>query len=453
MKPAKSPRRRGVQRATSPSRRRADAKLLVVHPDGRLSHASRVDLVRYLHAGDLLIANDAATLPASLHGTHERSGAEIEVRLVGRGALAPQEVEEFQAIAFGAGDHRTRTEDRAPPPALRAGDVLRLGPLRATVGRLLGHPRLFDLRLAGTADEIWDGLSRHGKPIQYAHVSEALRLGEVWTRVAAVPVAFEPPSAGFALDWSLLAELRARGIDFAALTLAAGVSSTGDPELDARLPLDEAYHLPASTVASIARARARGCRVVAIGTTVTRALEDAASKADRPGPRLRLEPGTGIATRRLGPDTALLLVDAIVTGVHAPGDAHYQLLRAFADDEVLNRMSAALQEAGYRSHEFGDSVLLLRGRSRIQHRRPADRTERPASPPGPLRAPSLPPRPYPAERASMARKRSITSLGPKSSSSNSWRTSISASLPSPTGLGKRFAHSSASARDFTSIRV
>jgi S-adenosylmethionine:tRNA ribosyltransferase-isomerase len=340
--------------AEKASQRPPDARLLVVAADGSFEHASRARLADYLDPGDLVVANDAATLPASLHGIHDRTGAAVEVRLAGRRSLAIDDVRDFTAVVFGAGDHRTRTEDRPPPPPLLPGDVLQLGPLAATVLRTLGHPRLVMFRFAGATDAIWAGIASHGKPIQYAHVAEPLALWDVWTSVAALPAAFEPPSAGFVLHWAMLAELAARGIGFATLTHAAGISSTGDPALDARLPLDEPYHLPAATVRAIAAAKARGGRVVALGTTVARALEDAA----RHGAGLRA--GLGLATQRIGPGTPLRVVDAIVTGVHEPGESHYELLRAFAGDEVLQRMIAELERHGYRSHEFGDSVLLVR---------------------------------------------------------------------------------------------
>lgn len=350
--------------ARKPQQRPPDARLLVVAADGSLRHTARARLPAELDAGDLLVANDAATIPASLHGVHARTGAVIEVRLAGRRSLAATDVGDFTAVVFGAGDHRTRTEDRPPPPPLERGDLLRLGTLAATVLRTLGHPRLVALRFAGTPEVIWAGLARHGKPIQYAHLERPLALWDVWTRVAAVPVAFEPPSAGFALDWGMLRRLAARGVDFTTLTHAAGISSTGDPALDARLPFDEPYHLSAAAVRAVAAARARGGRVVALGTTVARALEH----AGRSGTALR--PGAGLATERIGAGTPLAVVDAIVTGVHEPGESHYNLLRAFAGEPVLARMSAELEEHGYRSHEFGDSVLLERLAGRAPTWRP-----------------------------------------------------------------------------------
>jgi S-adenosylmethionine:tRNA ribosyltransferase-isomerase len=340
-----------MRAATRPRQRPKDARLLVVDARGRLQHAARSRLADFLRPGDVLVANDAATLPASLQGTHWRSGAAVEVRLAGRRSLRADDVREFTAVLFGEGDYRTPTEHRAPPPAVVPGDLLLLGPLRATVLGTLGHPRLVSLRFEGPLDWIWTGLARHGKPVQYAHMREPLALWDVWTRVAALPVAFEPPSAGFVLDWALLSALKSRGVAFATLTHAAGLSSTGDESLDARLPLDEPYDIPQATIEAIAEAHWSGGRVVALGTTVTRALEHAA----RDG---RLRAGPGIADQKIAAATRLQVVDAIVSGTHEPGTSHYELLRAFAPDGVLRAAARELESAGYLTHEFGDSVLL-----------------------------------------------------------------------------------------------
>ena len=343
-----------MKAATLPLQRPRDAKLLVVDAAGRLHHAERARLAEYLCPGDLLVANDAATLPASLTGLHLRSAATIEVRLAGRSTLAGDDVRAFRAIVLGTGDHRTRTEDRAAPPLLRAGDALALGPLRATVMRMLGHPRMIELRFQGSTHAVWAGIARHGRPIQYAHVESPLALWDVWTRIAARPVAFEPPSAGFVLDWQLLRTLRERDVGFATLTHAAGISSTGDAALDACMPFDEAYHLPEATVQAITRTQADGGRIVALGTTVVRALEHAAS-VQQP-----LCSGDGLADQRIGAQTRLRVVDGIVSGTHEIGSSHHELLRAFANEAVLKRADAALQRHGYRTHEFGDSVLIER---------------------------------------------------------------------------------------------
>jgi S-adenosylmethionine:tRNA ribosyltransferase-isomerase len=109
-------------------------------------------------------------------------------------------------------------------------------------------------------------------------------------------------------------------------------------------------------VRAVAATRAGAGRVVALGTTVTGAIEHAAGRDGG------LRPGPGLATQRIGTGTPLRTVDAIVTGVHEPGDSHYELLRAFAGEPVLDQISAALEEHGYCSHEFGDSLLLERVR-------------------------------------------------------------------------------------------
>jgi len=332
---------------------RTAARLLVLETGGAIRFLPREALAELFRADDLVVANDAATLPASLPGIHAASGETIEVRLAGW--LSPGDPSRFAAIVFGAGDHRTRTEDRPPPPALAPGDRLTLGAFDAEVARLLDHPRLVELTIAGSSDAFWAGLARHGQPIQYAHVPERLALWDVWTAIAARPFAFEPPSAGFALDWRTLAAWRSRGVGFATVTHAAGISSTGDPLLDRRLPLDEPYRIPLVTAAAVARTKSQGGRIVAIGTTVVRALEAAA-------PDGRVRAGDGWATGRIGPDARLRVVDAILSGVHEAGESHFELLRAFAPGEALARMGRKLEAGRYRSHEFGDSVLTERQR-------------------------------------------------------------------------------------------
>jgi len=338
--------------AHRPVQRPQEGKLLVVDSHGRMSHAPRARLVDFLRRGDLVVANDAATLPASLHGVHLPAGEAIEVRLAGRRSLSAADVHTFTAVVFGAGDFRTRTEDRPAPPRLARGDRLALGPLSATVESLLGHPRLVQLRFNGSSAAIWEGLARHGRPIQYAHMPEPLALWDVWTPIAAAAVAFEPPSAGFALDWRSVSTLRQHGVEFVTLTHAAGISSSGDPALDRRLPFAEPYRISERTASFIGRAKSEGRRVVAIGTTVVRALEHAAARNGR------VRAGEGLADQRIGPTTRLHIVDAVLTGTHEADSSHYQLLRAFVDDDRLADVDAELETRGYQTHEFGDSVLI-----------------------------------------------------------------------------------------------
>ena len=206
------------------------------------------------------------------------------------------------------------------------------------------------------APSFWPSMRGDASPITGARPLEPW---DSWTRIANRPAAFEPPSAGFALDWQILTDLRAKGIGFATLTHAAGISSTGDDALDARLPFDEPYVIPPGTVAAIGRAKAEGGRVIAIGTTVVRALEHAAGRGDA------LRAGEGIATGRIGPATPLRIVDAILSGVHEAGTSHFELLRAFAAADILEAADHALNALGYRTHEFGDSIFLEKSRRHL----------------------------------------------------------------------------------------
>jgi len=340
--------------ASDPVQRPPDAKLLFVSGRGTIEHWPRSAFSSLLRPGDLVVANDAATLPASLFGNHVPSRRPIEVRLAGRRSLDLSQVRYFFAVMFGAGDFRIRTEDRLPPPACKPGDRLELGPLHATVACLLNHPRLVLLRFDGSPRKIWEGLARHGRPIQYSHIGEPLALWDTWSPIAGPPVAFEPPSAGFILSWEVLASLAVRDIQFATITHAAGLSSMGDPTLDARLPLDEPYFVPASTAKAIQRTRTRNGRLIAIGTTVVRALEHAASVTGK------IPAGEGLATQKIGPCTRLRAVDALLSGTHENGTSHYELLRAFVARATLSRMDDQLNKRRYRTHEFGDSILVER---------------------------------------------------------------------------------------------
>jgi S-adenosylmethionine:tRNA ribosyltransferase-isomerase len=364
-----------MKAATRPRRGAHSSRLLVIDETGTIAHRHADDLPSLLRRGDLVVANDAATIPASLQGTHLASGRPLEIRLAGRRSLASRDVGHFTAVVFGAGDYRTPTEHRSQPPRLQAGDGLLLGPLRATVIALLGHRRLIELRLNASAEEIWEGIARHGRPIQYAYVPEPLAIWDTWSSIAARPVAFEAPSAGFVLDWATLHAVRSRGAQFATITHAAGISSTGDPELDARLPFDEPYAIPRSTAALIRQTKHRGGRIVAVGTTVVRAVEHAAHHSARRSASLVarrhgwVAPGEGIATQRITSESELRIVDAIVSGLHDAGSSHYELLRAFQSDQALEQMTREADASDYRGHEFGDAVFIARATATLREMR------------------------------------------------------------------------------------
>ncbi len=301
---------------------------LVAIDGGRIAIAPFASLAQRLRPGDLVVVNDAATLPGSLFGTFE--GEPFELRVTGpiEGTLA--------GVLLGAGDWRTRTEDRPAPPALRAGDRVAFGEIEATV--IAARGRLVELAVRDPLGLVY----ARGVPIQYAHRTAQLPLWDVQTSYAARPWAAEMPSAGRPLTWDVLLALRKAGIAIATLTHAAGLSSTGDAALDRVLPWPERYEIPDRTRAAIASA----ARVIAIGTTVVRALEaDALGQA-------------GVATLRIDARHELRVVDGLVSGLHVPGESHFELLSAFAPRHVLARAIAAAAGAGMSSHELGDACLI-----------------------------------------------------------------------------------------------
>lgn len=328
----------------------ARRRLLVVDAaTDTLRDAEARDLPVLLRPGDLVVVNDAGTLPASLPGA-TATGEPLEARLateLGEGR--------WRAVLFGAGDWRSRTEDRPAPPPVRAGDELRFGALRAVVEEVdPDAPRLLSLAFAARGDSLWRALYRAGRPVQYAYADAPYPLWRVQTAWAARPWSVEPASAGFLLEWEGIEALRRRGIGVAPLTHAAGLSSTGNAALDARLPFEERYEIPPSTAAAVARAKARGGRVVAVGTTATRALEGAA------GPDGSVPAACGVTGLRLGAGSPLRVVDAVVTGVHERGTSHFRLLEAFAPRDLVERATSRAEQHGYRGHEFGDGVLVFR---------------------------------------------------------------------------------------------
>ena len=298
------------------------------------------ELPALLRAGDLVVVNDAATLPGSLRGTTS-DGAELELRLVG-----PVDGRRLEGVLLGAGDWRTRTEHRAAPPDVRPGAALVLGRLQARVVAVSG--RRVALEVAGSEDALWQAIYASGAPVQYAHRSEPLPLYAVQTAYAARPWAAEMPSAGRPLTWNVILGLRRAGIDVVTLTHAAGLSSTGDEALDRAMPWPERYEIPARTAAAIARARREGGRVIAIGTTVVRALEASGGVE-----------GPGVATLRLTAGYRPVVVDGFVSGLHVPGESHYDLLRAFASHARLTRALALAEAHGLSSHELGDACMIL----------------------------------------------------------------------------------------------
>jgi S-adenosylmethionine:tRNA ribosyltransferase-isomerase len=335
--------------------------MAVVEPvRGATTVAPLATLPGLLDRGDLLVLNDAATLPASL----QVQGEALELRLLQR---LPDGA--WDVALLGAGDWRTLTEQRPAPRELRVGERLSLvGGLTARIdAKSPVHPRRVRLVFEQTDSALWRGLYAGGRAVQYAHLNAPLSLWDVQTAFPGRPWATEAPSAGHALSWELLLALRRRGVVVARITHGCGLSSTGEPALDAALPVKERYEVPAETVEAIARAHASCRRVIAVGTSVVRALESWAQRGER----------AGWTTLRLGPSHTLRVVDGILSGMHQEGESHHALLQAFAPAWLLARATEAAEREGFLNHEYGDLTLLLPERGRcVSASRPRGRARR-----------------------------------------------------------------------------
>src|SRR5262249_29734594 len=155
---------------------------------------------------------------------------------------------------------------------------------------------------------------------------------DVQTLYAGRPWALEEPSAGHPLRFSVLSALARRGVAIASLTHAASLSSTGDSRLDAALPFPERFEIPENTVSAIAEVQRLGGRVVAVGTSVVRALEGSAVQNGG-----HVCAGPGQTDLRIGPSFHPAVVDGLLTGLHDPVGSHFALLRAFAPEALLER--------------------------------------------------------------------------------------------------------------------
>jgi S-adenosylmethionine:tRNA ribosyltransferase-isomerase len=331
-----------MKAARAPRSDKTKVKLLIVNDDG-IEDSSMELLPDHLRAGDLLVVNDAATLPASLPARDAKNN-HVELRLT-----TQLDERVWRAVVLGAGDWRIPTEERPSPPRFVEGEEILIAPdFRARVrGEDRLSERLLDLEFNLSGEDLWQNLYRYGKPVQYSYLNDELKLWSVQNIYSSRPWAVEMPSAGHALSWALLLKLIRKGVRIAPLTHGAGLSSTGDAKIDQELPLDERFDIPASAMEAVRRTRASGGRVIAVGTSVVRALESAS---------LGL---SGFTSLKLGPGFERRVVNGLLTGAHDVSESHYQLLRAFLPDAVLARASRHLERQDYLTHEFGDLCLIL----------------------------------------------------------------------------------------------
>ncbi|HEV3231020.1 MAG TPA: S-adenosylmethionine:tRNA ribosyltransferase-isomerase [Candidatus Dormibacteraeota bacterium] len=342
-----------AQRASLPPElrglRRDHVRLLVAdRTKGRLTH-SRFDAIGdHLRAGDLLVLNTSRTLPAALPARRQ-DGSTVQIRpCVRRPGRGPGG---SRASAGSAWDVLA-VEPVAPfaNVELRPGERLVMGggSLHATVvGRRPDIPLLWRLTTDG------DGLSAMaatGEPIRYSYVPRPVPLDFYQNVYAGVPGSAEMASAGRPFSWELLLALRRRGVRTAELVLHTGLSSYQDDAFDLEHHLyEEWFEVSQATAEAVNGAE----RVIAVGTTVVRALESSL------GPGGHVRATSGWTDLRIGPGTPILSVDGLITGMHEPMASHFDLLEAFLDRDLLARAYSEALDRGYLWHEFGDSMLIV----------------------------------------------------------------------------------------------
>jgi S-adenosylmethionine:tRNA ribosyltransferase-isomerase len=311
-----------------------DAVRLLVVGGGEPRHA------RFGALPDLLVINTSATLPAALPA--RRAGRRDAALHLSTPAPGERDDAGRWVVELRAAGERVRDA--------RAGERLELpgGALAELLAPYLGT-RLWVAALS-LPQPLLAYLARHGGPIRYRHAGADWPLEAYQTVYADEPGSAEMPSAGRPFTAELVTRLVARGVDVAPLVLHTGVSSLERGER----PYPERFRVPGSTAARVELARRLGGRVIAVGTTAVRALESA---ADEDG---RVRGAGGWTELVIDPPRGVRAVDGVLTGFHDAGASHLELLEAVADRAVLERAYGVAARAGYRRHEFGDLMLLVR---------------------------------------------------------------------------------------------
>lgn len=316
-------------------RRRDDVRLLVSRPSGH-THARFTDLPSFLRAGDLLVVNDSATLPASLRA---------------EGPAGPFLLNAATRYGRDLWLAEARWDVSRPGPLpIAPGDRARV--CSGSVRFLAPYPGT--RRLWFVEGDLTAAMTRCGEAIRYRYVHERQPLSAYQTIFAAAPGSAEMPSAARPFTREVVDEVRARGIGLATITLHAGVSSLDvqtERVEDHPIP-PEPFHVSAAAAAAVNATRRAGGRVIAVGTTVVRALES----AWRDG---AAEAASGFTRVVITPERGVHAVDGLLTGLHDPGASHLAMLHAIGGRTMVRGAYDELVRAGYRWHEFGDSHLLL----------------------------------------------------------------------------------------------
>jgi S-adenosylmethionine:tRNA ribosyltransferase-isomerase len=325
------PERRGV--------RRDYVKMMVLdRQTGNVRHDQFYQLADYLLPGDLIVLNNSRTVPAILQARQKRGTQLIEDKVEIR--LARRHDEAIWDVLIVAEE-------------VCLGDILQFSTDLAAqvIHQKKGSP-LKTIHFSKKGTELFNHIYALGEPIRYEYIQHEWELDYYQTVFASHPGSVEMPSAGRAFSWEMLFNLQRKGIQLEFIQLHTGLSYLLDDELESSPEENyEEYHLSEDTMKKIYKTKASGGRVIAVGTTVVRALETAALTKQL----------SGITNLYINENFPLKLVDGIITGFHEPKASHLEMLTAFVPQEILfNAYHTAIKKS-YLWHEFGDMNLILNG--------------------------------------------------------------------------------------------
>jgi S-adenosylmethionine:tRNA ribosyltransferase-isomerase len=323
------PERRGI--------RRDHVRMMVLdRTTGFVRHDQFFRLADYLKPGDLVVMNNSRTVPAilnaGLYRNTKRIQQEVEIRLARR-------------LNEETWDVLIVTDD------VRLGDILQLSSdLSAVIIDMKEGSPLKTILFSKKGTDLFNCIYALGEPVRYEYIHNKWGLDYYQTVFASQPGSVEMPSAGRAFSWELLFSLQKKGIELDFIQLHTGLSYLLDNDLETS-PSDnyEEYHLSEKTIEKIRKTKASGCRVIAVGTTVVRALESAGITGAL----------NGVTNLYVNQNFKLKMVDGIITGLHEPKASHLDMLTAFVPQKLLwNAYEEAIDQC-YLWHEFGDMNLIL----------------------------------------------------------------------------------------------
>jgi S-adenosylmethionine:tRNA ribosyltransferase-isomerase len=316
---------------------RDDVRLLVSTPGGH-THTTFRELTRFLDRGDLVVVNDSATMPASLRAKGGPGDFVLNV-----------------STRFGPTVWLTEprwSSSRPGPLPLQAGEII--GACDQRVRLIAPYPGAE--RLWFVEGDLAKAMARCGEPIRYGYVEHPQPLSAYQSVFARAPGSAEMPSAARPFTSEVVALLRDRGVGIAKIRLHTGVSSLEieEEDIEQHVWAPEPFRVSPATADAVNAARERGGRVVAIGTTVVRALESAWSAHEE-----RVVGSAGFTRVVVHPGRGVHAVDGLLTGFHDPGASHLAMLYAVAGKDLVRAGYEEAVRGGYKWHEFGDSHLLL----------------------------------------------------------------------------------------------